>query len=101
METPHAACRDCGWHDLPRLRFYLIVWSQARRFREEFADVLRHRTQTSRTLDPGVRGKGFDWLEARSTGWALDQLAQRRGLQFMHPDNNEAVAKALCEGADR
>lgn len=98
MAAP-TACRDCDWDDVPRVRFWLLVWRQARLAHEEFAEVLRHWTRTSRAIDPGVRGKGFDWIEARATGWSLDQLALRKGIGFMHADNAEAVGRELCSGS--
>lgn len=98
METTTPACRGCDWDDVPRVRFFLIVWRQAQLYREPFEDVLRHRTRNSRSIDPRVRGRGFDWNDARTIGWSLDELAKERGLGFMHADNAEAVSSALCAG---
>lgn len=100
-EVGPAACRDCDWDDLPRLRFYLVVWRQARLYREPFAEVLRCHTRESRLIDPGVRGKTFDMEAARAIGWALDAVHRQRGAAFMHPDNCEAVADVLCPSRAR
>lgn len=89
-------CLDCDWDELPRVRLYLIVYRQAQLYRESFADVLRHRTRNSRSIDPAVRGQGFDWDRARVIGWALDEVARTHGIGFLHADNADAVAKALC-----
>jgi hypothetical protein len=103
METPprQAACLDCDWDDLPRVRFFLHVYRQAYLYREPFADVLRHRTRNSRSIDPAVRGQGFDWDRARAIGWSLDAVVQRKGWGFMHPDNAESVSLELCPGRAR
>lgn len=90
------ACLDCEWDDLADVKFYLLVWRQARIARESFAEVLRHRTRRSRASDAGVRGPGFDWEKARSIGWSLDQVCTRKGVGFMHADNAPAVALELC-----
>jgi hypothetical protein len=87
---------DGDWHDAPRVRFFLIVYRQAHLYREPFADVLRHRTRNSRSIDPAVRGQGFDWDRARAIGWSLDEVRKHHGWGFMHPDNGEAVAEVLC-----
>ena len=89
-------CLDCDWDNVARVRFFLIVYRQARLYGEPFADVLRHRTRYSRSIDQSVRGKGFDWDTARTIGYSLDQLATRLGLGFMHADNAEAVSRSLC-----
>ena len=96
METPLPACQDCDWDSVPRVRFYLIVWRQSRIHHESFAEVLRHMTRDSRTLDPAFRGRSFDWDKARAIGWSLDEVARVHGLAFMHADNADAVCTVLC-----
>lgn len=95
---PRPVCLDCEWDSVPRVRLYLIVWRQARIYHEAFADVLRHRTRDSRSVDPAIRGRSFDWEKARAVGWSLDEIARVRGIGFMHADNAEAVSVALCPG---
>jgi len=92
QECPYGRC-DFG---VPRVRFYLSVWRQAHLARESFASVLRHRTRSSRTIAPGVRGQGFDWEKAHAIGWSLDEIARSQPAGFMHSANAEAVARLLC-----
>lgn len=90
------ACRDCDWDNVAQVRFFLVIWRQARIHREPFADIFRHFTRDSRAIDPAFRGRSFDWDKARAIGWSLDAVFAKRGAAFMHADNADAVALALC-----
>lgn len=97
MEAPPPpACVDCDWDDARLVRFYLLVWRQARLSGEQFADVLRHRTRDSRAIDPNAKGRALDMQKLRAIGWSLDEVYRKHGAQFMHADNAVAVAMALC-----
>lgn len=93
-------CEECVWGDCDfkagKVALYLHVLRQAELAREPFELVLRHRTRNSRSIDPAVRGTGFDAVKARAIGWALDAVRRTHGARFMHPANAEAVARVLC-----
>jgi hypothetical protein len=82
---------------VPRVRFYLVVWHQARISREPFEVIWRDKTNQSRITDPSIRGGRGDVVHARMIAWSLEQ-ARDVGKIPLTAWNAEKLAAYLCPG---
>ena len=78
-----------------RVYHYLIVWEEARRHDEPFADVLRSESRVSQDVDPWIRGGRIDPDMGRLIGVALEYARDRFGIALV-PHNAERISQALC-----
>lgn len=87
----------CGCtFSVPRVRWYLYIWRQARLAREPFADVMASEARESRAIDPWIRGRKGDAQQGRLIGLSLEDARDRGRLQLA-PWNAEAISAFLCE----
>ena len=98
VRPPQTSC-DCPFSEctfsVPRVRWYLTVWVESRKYREPFADVLRSESRNSRDIDPWIRGGRVDPDRGRMIGLSLERAATDGGLA-LQPWNAEKVARFLC-----